>query len=299
MDFKTQLIKQSEKLGFDLISFSNISVNSSTQNHYLNWLKNNYNASMHYMENNIDLRFDLNKLFNGYKSMIILGLNYYQPTQKDNIGKNISIYAYGRDYHKTIKGKLKKIINFLNENNIKARGFTDSAPILEKYFAEQSGIGWQGKNSLIINKKQGSYFFLAEILTDYNFGQEKKSTNHCGTCRKCIEACPTGAIVADKVIDSNKCISYLTIEHTGSIPNEVKINMKDLIFGCDICQEVCPWNKHVKLTKEKDFSFRYDDIQLEDILDMTEKEFDKLFAGSPVRRAGYEHFISQVKRVKI
>jgi len=297
LDLKNQVIKQAKNLGFDLISFSNLSVDDDTKKYYLNWLKKNYNASMQYMEKNIELRFDLNKLFNTYKSMIILSLNYYQPTQKDNLGENISIYAYGRDYHKTIKGKLKKIINFLKENNIKARGFTDSAPILEKYFAEHSGIGWQGKNSLIINKKLGSYFFLAEILTDYDFGQKELATNHCGTCRKCIDACPTGAIVADKIIDSNKCISYLTIEHKGNIPKEIKLNMNDLIFGCDICQQVCPWNKKVKLTKEQDFNFRYMDIQPKDILKLNEDDFNKLFQGSPIKRAGYEHFISQINRI--
>lgn len=297
MDLKNQVIKYSENLGFNLVSFSNISINSNTKKHYLNWLKNNYNASMQYMENNTELRFDLNKLFNGYKSMIILALNYYQPIQKNNIGKNISIYAYGRDYHKTIKGKLKKIINFLKENNIKARGFTDSAPILEKYFAEQSGIGWQGKNSLIINKKLGSYFFLAEILTDYDFGQENIATNHCGTCRKCIEACPTSAIIDDKIIDSNKCISYLTIEHKEDIDKELKINMKDLIFGCDICQQVCPWNKKLEFTQEQDFNFRYMGIQPKAILSLNEAEFNKLFQGSPIKRAGYKHFTNQINRI--
>jgi len=297
-NIKNQIIEYSKSLGFDLISFSNIKVDKKTKNNYLDWLKNNHNASMKYMENNIDLRFDLNKLFENYKSMIILGLNYSQPVQKNNIGENISIYAYGRDYHKTIKGKLKKIIKVLNENNIKARGFTDSAPIMEKYFAEQSGIGWQGKNSLIINKKLGSYFFLAEILTDFDFGNEKIATNHCGNCRKCIDACPTNAIIKDGVIDSNKCISYLTIEHTGSIKKDIKSNMKEMIFGCDICQIVCPWNKKVKLTEETDFDFRYMGIQLENILKLNEDEFNKLFQGAPIRRAGFTNFINQVKRIR-
>jgi epoxyqueuosine reductase len=251
------------------------------------------------MENNIDLRFDLSKIFDGYKSIIILALNYYQPIQKNNIGENISIYAYGRDYHKTIKGKLKKIINFLKENDINARGFTDSAPILEKYFAENSGIGWQGKNSLIINKNLGSYFFLAEILTDFNFGiyNNEIATNHCGKCTKCIDACPTNAIIKDKVIDSNKCISYLTIEHSGSIKLELENQMENLVFGCDICQSVCPWNKKSVLTTENDFNFRYDGIQIGDALNLNEDEFDKLFNGSPIKRAGFDHFKNQIERL--
>ena len=296
---KEQITKYSHELGFDLISFSNIEVDAKTQENYLEWLNNNNNASMQYMENNIDLRFDLTKLFENYKSMIILGINYYQPKQLNNIGKYMSIYAYGRDYHKTIKGKLKKITAFLKEKNIKSRGFTDSAPILEKYFAEKSGIGWQGKNSLIINKKYGSYFFLAEILTDFDFGQDNITTEHCGKCKKCINACPTNAIIDDKVIDSNKCISYLTIEHSGEISLNIKNNIKDLAFGCDICQEVCPWNNKLELTKEKDFNFRYMGIQIKEILNLNESEFNKKFQGSPIRRAGYDHFIKQMKRVEI
>jgi len=298
-NLKNQIIEKSKELGFNLISFSNITVDENTQENYLTWLKNNNQASMHYMEKNIDLRFDLTKLFENYKSMIILAINYYQAKQENNLGKNISIYSYGRDYHKTIKTKIKKLTSFLNENGINSRGFTDSAPILEKYFAEKSGIGWQGKNSLIINKKLGSYIFLAEILTDFDFGQENVTTSHCGKCRKCIDACPTNAIIEDKIIDSNKCISYLTIEHSGEISLDLENNMKDLAFGCDICQEVCPWNKKLELTKEKDFDFRYTDLKIEDALNFNELQFNKRFQGSPIRRAGFEHFIKQLKRVQI
>ena len=140
-------------------------------------------------------------------------------------------------------------------------------------------------------------FFLAEILTDFDFGQSNMATYHCGNCRKCIDACPTSAIIDDKIIDSNKCISYLTIEHKGKIDKELKLKMDNLIFGCDICQQVCPWNKKIELTQEQDFNFRYDKINIKDILNLTEIEFNKLFEGSPIRRAGYSHFINQVKRV--
>ena len=295
---KENLKNMIKDLGFELVSFLSLKeVENDIKDKYLKWLEKGYHAEMNYMENNIEVRFNIKNLLKEYNSMIVLGLNYYQD-KREGFGKNISVYAYGRDYHKTIKGKLKKIIAFLKRNGIKARGFTDSAPILEKYLAQKAGLGWQGKNSLIINRKLGSYFFLAEILTDFDFKEKPKIvTEHCGKCRRCMDACPTGAIVEDKIIDSNKCISYLTIEYKGDLEKEMALKMQDLIFGCDICQEVCPWNGKIIQTKELDFKYRYTGIDLSDLKFLKEEEFKEFFKGSPIKRAGFKHFKRQIERV--
>ncbi len=295
---KEEIISFSKDLGFDLIGFTNRDVDKKDQSNYNRWLNNNYNGSMSYMERNIELRFNPSLIFDGYKSMIVVALNYFNDSETEGIAPYISDYAYGRDYHKTIKGMLKKLSSFLAEKGVKSRAFTDSAPVLEKYFAQKAGIGWLGKNGLIINKKLGSMFFLGELLVDIDLGNSQEVENHCGKCTKCIESCPTNAIVEERVIDSNRCISYLTIEQKDIIPKDIKKKIPNLIFGCDICQKVCPWNKKAKKNKISDFNFRYKKLKLEKLLTFTKEEFEETFKGSTIRRANYEHFMRQVERVQ-
>jgi epoxyqueuosine reductase len=295
---KEEILSFSKDLGFDLIGFTNKSVDETAQSNYNRWLENNYNGSMSYMERNIELRFNPSLIFDGYKSMIVVALNYFNDSETEGIAPYISDYAYGRDYHKTIKGMLKKLSSFLAEKGIKSRAFTDSAPVLEKYFAQKAGIGWLGKNGLIINKKLGSMFFLGELLVDIDLGNSQEMENYCGKCTKCIESCPTNAIVEERVIDSNQCISYLTIEQKEIIPKTIKKKIPNLIFGCDICQKVCPWNKKAQKNKISDFNFRYKKLNLEKLSTFTKEEFEEVFRGSTIRRANYEHFMRQVKRVQ-
>lgn len=257
------------------------------------WLKKNNNASMSYMENNFDKRLDPAKLVEGTKSVISLAFNYFPvEEQKKEDNYIISKYAYGIDYHFVIKDKLRNIESKIKENigDVMLRSFVDSAPIMEKTWAQKSGLGWIGKNSNLILPKKGSFFFLAEIFTDLELKYDEAFTeNHCGSCNKCIEACPTNAITAPYTIDSSKCISYLTIEHKGEIDEKFKGLTGDRIFGCDICQDVCPWNKYSKPNNESLFkpnnkwiNFKKNNWEL-----MDKETFNTNFKNSALKRTKF------------
>ncbi len=257
------------------------------------WLKRNYQGEMQYMENHFDMRLDPRILVPDAKSVISLTYNYYTEKKQNDESPKISKYAFGEDYHHVVKEKLKillqKIQNEIGEIN--GRGFVDSAPVLERAWATKSGIGWIGKHSLLINKHQGSFFFLAELILDVELDYDKPfATDHCGTCTACIDACPTNAIVENKVVDGSKCISYFTIELKDSIPTAQKEKFENWMFGCDICQEVCPWNR---------FSITHNEPKFEPkqkLLSMNHKEwkeitadlFNELFQKSAVKRSKYE-----------
>lgn len=297
-DLKNQITEICKnQLGFELIGFTNAIVDESTKESFKNWINSNYHADMIYMSNNIDIRFNPELLFENYKSMIVVGLNYYQNTEPD-FGENISIYSYGKDYHKVIKKKLKKLQEFLKNNNINSRCFVDSAPVFEKYFAYKAGLGWIGKNSLLINKEIGSFFFIGVVLTDFDFGESEPVNYSCKKCRRCIDNCPTNAITEEKTIDSSKCISYLTIENNKIISGELKQKFGKYIFGCDICQKVCPFNKNAKLTNVDEFKFKYKNLNIFDLMNFTEEEFKSFFEGTPIRRANYNVFINVLKNLK-
>ncbi|MGE9516592.1 MAG: tRNA epoxyqueuosine(34) reductase QueG [Solitalea-like symbiont of Tyrophagus putrescentiae] len=257
------------------------------------FLQNNWHADMYYMENNLDKRLDPRKLVNDAKSVIMLSYNYYAPNKLK--GLKISKYAYGYDYHKVIKTKLKELYNYIQQviPLTQGRYFVDSAPVLEKSWAVKAGLGWIGKNTLLISKGKGSFFFLATIIIDqeliYNNYEEK---NLCGNCTKCIDACPTQAIIAPKKLDSGKCISYLTIENKSSeIAQEFKSKFKNWIFGCDICQDVCPWNNKFSVEhNEPLFDIREETLKLQnaDWLDLNEETFKTLFKYSALNRAGFK-----------
>lgn len=255
------------------------------------WLRDGRNGSMAYMANHFDKRLDPRKLVDGARSVISLAYNYHTPPQQlDTSAPKLSTYAYGRDYHKVVKQRLKPLVAYIHEHfgELALRTFVDSAPVLEKAWAQRSGLGWVGKHSNIIRQGVGSYFFLCEIILDLDLEPDAPLADHCGTCRRCIDACPTDAITP-YAVDGSKCISYLTIELKDAIPQEFAGKLNDWTFGCDICQQVCPWNRFSRPHEEPQFSPRPELMAMtkEEWHGMTEVVFDKLFEGSAVKRTKY------------
>jgi epoxyqueuosine reductase len=246
---------------------------------------------MKYMEKNQSKRKDVNEIFSRAKSVISLGLNYYTPHKYSGNKSNgkISRYAWGKDYHLVIWDKLFQLIQKFKEIDNKFEGisYVDTGPIMDKAWSVRAGIGWQGKHANIINKEYGSWFFIANIITNYEFEYSKQIEDFCGTCTACIDACPTRAIIEPYMIDSNKCISYHTIENKEEIPIELKGQFQNWIFGCDLCQDVCPWNiKFSQSTSINDFCDAEDkkEFSLKKVMELTEEEFASLFANSPIKR---------------
>ncbi len=275
---------------------------SNSSEHYQNWIKQKFNGSMSYMERNIDKRFQPNLLVENTISIISLRMDYLPREANDPIDlinkpnqAYISRYALGRDYHKVIRKRLQKLATRIQQDigDFGYRAFTDSAPVLEKPIAAKAGIGWVGKHSNILNKHDGSWFFLGEIYIDIDLPKDDAIEAHCGTCTSCIDVCPTQAIVEPYVVDARKCISYLTIENKESIPIEYRKAIGNRIYGCDDCQLFCPWNKFSKHTEEVDFNIRHslDNISLVDCFNWSEDEFLQKMEGSPIRRIGYQSWI--------
>ena len=255
------------------------------------WLKQDMHGEMAYMEGHFEKRLDPRRLLPGTKTVVSLLFNYHNPTPpSDPEAPRIAQYALGEDYHFVLKWKLKELLKWMKRDwgDVAGRVFVDSAPILERAWAAKSGLGWIGKNSLLLNKHHGSYFFLAEMLLDVDIEPDAPVTDHCGSCTRCIDACPTDAIVKPYVVDGSKCISYFTIELRGAIPEPVQGHMEDWMFGCDICQEVCPWNRHATPTTEPRFSPhpRLLDMTKADWSDLTEEVFKDVFKDSAVKRTG-------------
>lgn len=301
---KNHIKKLVNSTGFPLVRFTDGMVSLDHKEHYRNWIKLNYHADMNYLERDIEKRFDPTYLFPEYQSMVVLGFPYQQEIAP-GLGEYISIYAYGRDYHKLLKQKMKQISKqLLQQYNIKSRGVVDSAPILERYYAEKSGLGWRGKNGLIINQKFGSTFFIALLLIDQNLEPDPPVPNRCGSCKQCIQSCPPQAIIAPGIIDSRKCLSYWTIEAKKHPPSDIEQYLHATVFGCDRCQSSCPWTQKAakkaakkNAIKEPDLCYRYQDLSLEYLASIDEATFLELFAGSPIRRGGYLSFIQGIKRV--
>ena len=293
MQLTNDIVKKiSLSLGFDLIGFSAFVQLEKETDNLKKWLQNGYNAGMLYMERNFERRKDVRLIFPEAKSIISLGMNYYtlhQHLSDENSGK-VSRYAWGKDYHLIIWEKLKQLIQKLKEVDplFEAKTYVDTGPVMDKAWAVHSGIGWLGKHSNVINRKTGSWFFIATVISNYEFASSRKVADFCGSCTACIDACPTRAIVQDYVVDANKCISYLTIENKGEINDRLSGKFENWIFGCDICQEICPWNKKFSVeTTEKEFQPKEGnkEIPLQLIENMTEDSFKQKFAGSPILRA--------------
>ncbi len=257
------------------------------------WLKRSYQGEMHYMENHFDMRLDPRILVPDAKSVISLTYNYYTDQKQNEDAPRISKYAYGEDYHHVVKDKLKILLRNMQQTigDLNGRCFVDSAPVMERAWASKAGIGWIGKHSLLINKTQGSFFFLAEIIVDAELEYDTAFTmDHCGTCTACMDACPTNAIVENKVVDGSKCISYFTIELKDAIPASYKAQFDDWMFGCDICQDVCPWNRFSKQHNEPKFTPNPKLLAMNrrEWQEITEDVFNELFKKSAVKRTKYE-----------
>jgi epoxyqueuosine reductase len=257
------------------------------------WLKNNHHGEMGYMENHFDKRLDPRLLVEDAKSVVSLTLNYYSDQkQLDPTAPKISKYAYGTDYHTVIKEKLQELLAYIRENigEVGGRCFVDSAPVMDKAWAEKAGLGWRGKNSNLISKQAGSFFFLAELIIDLDLAYDNPfPADHCGSCTRCIDACPTEAIVAPYVVDGSRCISYLTIELKNEIPTEFKGKMDNWMFGCDVCQDVCPWNRFSTQHQEQFFEPKENLLELSksEWTDLTEEVFRKVFKNSAVKRTKF------------
>jgi epoxyqueuosine reductase len=288
----TRIIKQlSLDMGFSFCGISVAEFLTDEAKHLDNWLRGGLHGQMKYMENHFDKRLDPTLLVPGAKSVISLLYNYFpSQTKSQNQDLKISKYALGEDYHDVIRGKLYELLSSIRQEigDIEGRVFVDSAPVLERAWAAKSGLGWIGKNAMLINKEMGSFFFIAEIISDLELLPDGPIKDYCGTCTACIDACPTDAIIDNKVIDSNRCISYLTIELRDAIPTEFNGKMGSWVFGCDICQDVCPWNRFSKPHKENQFNKnpKMYGLTIAEWQNMTEEFFKKVFGKSALRRTG-------------
>ncbi|HWR94027.1 MAG TPA: tRNA epoxyqueuosine(34) reductase QueG [Flavobacterium sp.] len=289
----TQFIKsEAKRLGFLSCGISKSGFLEDEAPRLENWLNHNYNGQMEYMENHFDKRLNPNLLVEDSKSVVSLLLNYYPTEFQNSDSYKISKYAYGQDYHFVIKEKLKELLASIQENigAVSGRAFVDSAPVLDKAWAAKSGLGWIGKNSNLLTKQVGSFYFIAELIIDLELEYDYATTDHCGTCTACINACPTEAIVAPYVVDGSKCISYFTIELKDNIPQEMKGKFNDWAFGCDICQDVCPWNKFSKPHNEPLFNPNPELLSMskKDWEEITEETFQAIFKNSAVKRTKFE-----------
>lgn len=297
-----QFIKRkSIELGFASCGVAKASFLEEEAPRLESWLKKDFQGEMSYMNNHFDLRLDVRKLVPGAKSVIVLTYNYY-PKEELSGPYKVAKYAYGRDYHKVLKKKLKTLHKMISEEygKIEGRGFVDSGPVMERVWAKKAGLGWIGKNSLLLTKKQGSFYFICELILDLEIEPDQPVSDYCGSCTACMDACPTDAITTPYIVDGSKCISYLTIELKNEIPSSFKNKMEDWVFGCDICQDVCPWNRFSKANQESDFTLKEGVTLLNkgEINQLLEVEFHKLFEGSPIKRTGFRGISRNVTFLK-
>lgn len=292
-DTHAALIKQiSQRLGFMACGISKADFLTEEAPRFESWLKQGHHGEMGYMARNFDKRLDPRKLVPGAKSVVSLLYNYFpNQVQEDEAAPKIARYAYGKDYHRVIKDKLFAFMHEIQTEigAVEGRVFVDSAPVLEKAWAAKSGLGWVGKNTNLIRKQSGSYFFIAELIIDIDLTPDNAATDHCGSCTACLDACPTNAFSAPYQLDASKCISYFTIELKDAIPTEVKGQFDNWAFGCDICQEVCPWNRFSTPHSEPNFEPNPEMLQLSknDWEEITEEVFSRLFEASAVQRTGF------------
>lgn len=288
----TKLIKEEAKrLGFLSCGISKATFLEEEAPRLEKWLNQNMHGKMSYMENHFDKRLNPTKLVEDSKSVISLLLNYYPATKQNKNAPKISKYAYGTDYHFVIKDKLKSLLAFIQEEigDVHGRAFVDSAPVLDKAWAAKSGLGWIGKNSNLITQKVGSFYFIAELIVDLDLEYDTPTTDHCGTCTACIDACPTQAIAEPYVVDGSKCISYFTIELKDELPSSYKNKFDNWMFGCDVCQDVCPWNRFSKPHNEPLFNPHPDLLSMtkKDWEEITQDVFSNIFKKSAVKRTKF------------
>ena len=301
-DYSKMIKAEAKRLGFLSCGISKAGFLEEEAPRLENWLNQNRHGEMKYMENHFDKRLDPTLLVDDAKSVISLLLNYY-PSETQNLDSpKISKYAYGQDYHFVIKEKLKELLHTIQTEigEVSGRAFVDSAPVLDKAWAAKSGLGWIGKNSNLLTQKVGSFYFIAELVVDLDLEYDHATTDHCGSCTACIDACPTEAIVSPYVVDGSKCISYFTIELKENIPMEMKGKMDDWMFGCDVCQDVCPWNRFSKPHSEPLFNANHELLSFskKDWEEITEETFRKVFKNSAVKRTKLEGLKRNIEFLK-
>ncbi|GAB4243903.1 MAG: tRNA epoxyqueuosine(34) reductase QueG [Saprospiraceae bacterium] len=285
--------EEARRLGFDWVGFARVRKLEEEEDRLQDWLNRGLNGKMAYMANHFEMRLDPGKLVPGAKTVVVLMHNYFpKEKQKDLEAPRLARYAFGEDYHFVLKKKLKSLLRFINDEigEVHGRCFTDSAPVMERQWAALAGLGWTGRNTLLIHPRAGSYYFLAELIIDLELPADEPIRDHCGTCHRCIDACPTGAIAeSGYLLDASKCISYLTIELREAIPEEFRGKMQNWMFGCDVCQEVCPWNRFSRPHDEPAFFPKEGLLEMKksDWLELTEEVFKDLFRRSAVKRTGY------------
>jgi epoxyqueuosine reductase len=297
------VILKAKAIGFDLVGFAKADVLENESKNLKVWSDANYQAGMDYMERNFEKRKDVKQILPNAKSVISIGLNYYTPekySNQKNKGK-VSRYAWGKDYHLIIWSMLNELEEELKkvDPSFDSISYVDTGPVMDKAWAVRAGIGWLGKHTNVINRQIGSWFFIANIITNYEFDYSEKIPDFCGTCTACIDACPTNAIVQEYIVDANKCISYLTIENKNEISEEFKGKFHNWLFGCDICQDVCPWNQKFPVeTLLKDFHPQNKELKLDDILEMNEDKFNEKFKNSPIKRSKLKGLKRNAKFIK-
>ncbi|WP_452233017.1 tRNA epoxyqueuosine(34) reductase QueG [Lacinutrix sp. MEBiC02595] len=293
---------EAKRLGFLSCGISKAAFLETEAPRLENWLNQNRHGEMQYMENHFDKRLDPTKLVDDSKSVISLLLNYYPSEIQNSESYKISKYAYGTDYHFVIKDKLKHLLQYIQEEigEVSGRAFVDSAPVLDKAWAAKSGLGWIGKHSNLLTQQTGSFYFIAELIVDLDLEYDSITTDHCGTCTACIDACPTQAITEPYVVDGSKCISYFTIELKDQLPNSMKGSFDDWMFGCDVCQDVCPWNKFSKPHNEPLFNPKPELLEMtkKDWEEITQETFSKVFQKSAVKRTKFSGLTRNIHFLK-
>lgn len=291
--------KEAKRLGFLSCGISKAEFLEKEAPRLETWLKKNAHGEMHYMENHFDKRLDPTKLVEGSKSVVSLLLNYYPSEIQNTDSYKLSKYAYGTDYHFVIKDKLKQLLHSIQDEigDVHGRAFVDSAPVLDKAWAAKSGLGWIGKHSNLLTQQVGSFYFIAELIIDLELEYDHAVTDHCGTCTACIDACPTEAITEPYVVDGSKCISYFTIELKENIPSDFKGQFDDWMFGCDVCQDVCPWNRFSKAHNEPLFNPHPELLSMtkKDWEEITRDTFNTVFKNSAVKRTKFEGLQRNIK----
>jgi epoxyqueuosine reductase len=298
-ELKAQLISYAQQIGFDSCRITDCAA-PRYGTEFREWLRDGAHGEMHYMERGEEKRCDPDRVLPGARSIIVLAMNYFHEEQvqqsKTGTTGKIARYAWGDDYHQVVESKLDKIDEFLRGFGGQQKCYVDTGPVLERDHAAQAGIGWHGKSTMLIDERLGTWFFLAEILTTLELPRDKPGSDRCGTCERCIKACPTGAIAAPHRLDARRCISYLTIELKGSIPLELRPLIGDRIFGCDDCLDACPWNRFAHVSHEAAFAARHSTIgmSLREYLELTDAEFRAVFKNSPIKRIKRRGFLRNV-----
>ncbi len=299
-----RLKEKAREVGFDACGIARAEVPEGARRQLLEFIGRGLHGTMEWMETTLERRLDPKRLMPNAKSAIVCAMSYAPPPEVDPLKRagqpelgNISVYALGRDYHDVVKGRLKHLAQWLvSQTKRDVKVFVDTAPLMERTLAEQAGIGWRGKHTCVLSRELGNWFFIGVILTEAELAPDEPAEAHCGTCTRCLSICPTNAFIGPGMLDARRCISYLTIEHKGPIDRALRPLMGNRIFGCDDCLAICPWNKFAKEAQEERLKPRPHLVEtpLEELLKLDEPAFRKMFAGTPVRRAGYERFLANV-----